>query len=161
MAQNRLLEIVVGLFFCLGVAAVFILTLRVSSLGGQVSGQTYSVHASFQNIGALKVGAPVSMGGVQVGQVTNIKLNQTTFEAVVTMKINDKYNQIPRDSSASILTQGLLGEQYVGLQPGGSLKSLKNGDKIRFTQSALILEKIIGQVLLNKASGSHHGGGGG
>jgi len=160
MAQNRLLEIVVGLFFCLGVAAVFILTLRVSSLGGQVSGQTYAVHASFQNIGGLKVGAPVSMGGVQVGQVTGIQLNQTTFDAVVTMKIDNKYNKIPRDSSASILTQGLLGEQYVGLEPGGSLKSLKNGDKIRFTQSALILEKIIGQVLLNKASGSHKGGGG-
>lgn len=157
MAQKRILGIVVGLFFCLGIAAVFILTLRVSSLNGAAGGQTYTVHASFQNIGQLKTGAPVSMGGVQIGQVTGIQLNQTTFDAVVTMHIRDRYNQIPKDSSASILTAGLLGEQYVGLEPGGSTQSLKNGDEIKFTQSALILEKIIGQVLLNKAGGGSGG----
>lgn len=154
MSQNRILEIVVGLFFCLGVAAIFILTLRVSGVSGYAGGQGYKVHAAFLNVGQLKVGAPVKLGGVKVGTVTGIRLNQDTFEAVVNMEISGQYDRIPRDSSASIFTSGLLGGQYVGLQPGGSLKSLENGDKIRFTQSALILEKIIGQVLLNKMGSS-------
>jgi phospholipid/cholesterol/gamma-HCH transport system substrate-binding protein len=158
MAQKRLLEIIVGLFLCLGLAAVFILTLRVSSLSGFGSGPTYTVHASFLNTGQLKSGAAVKLGGVQIGHVTNIALNQTTFEGVVTMAINNHYDKLPKDSSASILTAGLLGSQYVGIEPGGSLKNLKNGDKIQFTQSALILEKIIGQVLLNKTGGSSSDG---
>ena len=152
MTQTRILETVVGLFICLGVAAIFILTLRVSNMGTLASGGTYEVSALFQDIGGLKVGAPVTMAGVRIGRVSKINFDQTRFEAKVTLSLQDKYNQIPKDSNASILTQGLLGEQYVSLTPGGSEKNLKNGDKIAFTQSALSLEKIIGQFLFNKAS---------
>lgn len=152
MTQTRILETVVGLFICLGVAAIFILTLRVSNMGTLAGGGTYEVTALFQDIGGLKVGAPVSMAGVRIGRVSHITFDQTRFEAKVTLSLQDKYNQIPKDSNASILTQGLLGEQYVSLTPGGSEKNLKNGDKIAFTQSALSLEKIIGQFLFNKAS---------
>lgn len=151
MAQTRLLELVVGLFVCLGVAAIFIITLRVSSLQGFGTGPTYTVTAAFENVGGLKPGARVEIGGVGIGRVTGIHYDQKSFQAIATMQINDRYNQIPKDSSASILTAGLLGEQYVGLTPGGSLKSLTDGNRIKFTQSALILERIIGQVLFSKA----------
>ncbi len=146
-----MLELVVGLFVCLGVGAIFVLTLRVSSLQGLEGGPTYSVTAAFENIGGLKPGAKVSIGGVGIGRVTGISYDQKSFQAIVTMKVDQKYDQIPKDSSASILTSGLLGEKYIGLTPGGSLQSLANGDRIKFTQSALILERIIGQVLFNKA----------
>jgi phospholipid/cholesterol/gamma-HCH transport system substrate-binding protein len=154
MSRNRILGVVVGFFFCLGIAAIFILTLRVSGVGGGVSGPTYTVHAGFNNIGGLKTGATVSMDGVRIGQVTDISLNQTTFKAIVTIKISNTYDKIPKDSSASILTHGLLGEQYIGVEPGGSRQALADGDKIKFTQSALILEKLLGQVLVNKSGGS-------
>lgn len=152
MTQTRMLETVVGLFICLGVAAIFILTLRVSNMGNLTSGGTYEVSALFQNIGGLKAGAPVTMAGVTVGRVSKISFDQSRFEAKVTLSLEDKYDKIPKDSNASILTQGLLGEQYVSLTPGGSEKSLKNGDRIAFTQSAFILEKVIGQFLFNKAA---------
>ncbi|HKJ22664.1 MAG TPA: outer membrane lipid asymmetry maintenance protein MlaD [Gammaproteobacteria bacterium] len=152
MTQTRMLETVVGLFICLGVAAIFILTLRVSNMGNLTGGSSYQVTALFQDIGGLKVGAPVTMAGVQIGRVSNIGFDQSRFEAKVTISIKSRYDQIPKDSNASIFTQGLLGEQYVSLTPGGSEKVLKNGDKIAFTQSALVLEKVIGQFLVNKAS---------
>ena len=151
MAQNRLMELVVGLFVCLGVAALFILTLQASTTNQIGGGDTYRVTAEFNNIGSLTDRAPVTVAGVKVGRVTGISFDPDTYEAKVTMQISDQYDMLPKDTSASILTKGLLGEQYIGLSPGGSPKMLKNGDRIRFTQSALILEHVIGQFLFNKA----------
>lgn len=157
MAQNRLMELVVGLFVCLGVAALFILTLEASTTNTVGGGGTYQVTAEFNNIGSLTDRAPVTVAGVKVGRVTDIDFDPKTFEARVTMAISDKYDMLPVDTSASILTKGLLGEQYIGLTPGGSSKTLKNHDRIRFTQSALILEQVIGQFLFHKAQQSPGG----
>jgi phospholipid/cholesterol/gamma-HCH transport system substrate-binding protein len=152
MSQNRALEIIVGLFICLGVAAVFILTFRVSNLaGGGNIAHGYSVEAQFQNIGGLKVGAPVRMAGVLIGRVSGISINPSNFEAVVNMDISSTYNNLPDDSNASIFTAGLLGEQYIGLTAGGSDQVLKEGSSLKLTQSAFVLEEIIGQFLFNKA----------
>jgi phospholipid/cholesterol/gamma-HCH transport system substrate-binding protein len=150
--QSRALEILVGFFVCLGVAAVFVLTFRVASLDTIGSGKTYSVSASFENIGGLKPGAAVTMAGVKVGRVRSIVIDPDTFEAKVTMDLDSGYNTIPDDSDAKILTAGLLGEQYIGVVPGGNDASLKEGSRIKFTQSALVLENIIGQFLTNMAS---------
>lgn len=152
MSHTRILELIVGAFVILGVLAVFFLTLRVSNLAGQGdSAGGYAVQARFENIGGLKVGAPVKMAGVLVGRVTGIQIDPQSFEAVVSIEMGKRYDYIPDDSDASILTAGLLGEQYIGLSPGGSERSLQAGDTIKFTQSALILEKIIGQFLFSKA----------
>jgi phospholipid/cholesterol/gamma-HCH transport system substrate-binding protein len=152
MSNNRILELIVGAFVILGVLAVFFLTMRVSNLAGQ--GDTrdgFAVQARFENIGGLKVGAPVSMAGVRVGRVTGIQIDPQSFEALVSIELGSRYNYIPDDSDASILTAGLLGEQYIGVGPGGSERPLQAGDTIKFTQSALILEQIIGQFLFSKA----------
>jgi phospholipid/cholesterol/gamma-HCH transport system substrate-binding protein len=117
------------------------------------AGQTYAVTADFNNIGSLKSKAPVTVAGVRVGQVAAISVNPVTYRAVVTLHILKKY-RFPRDSSASIVTAGLLGEQYVSLSPGGSRHYLKNGGKIRITQSAIVLEQIISQLLYSKAGHS-------
>jgi phospholipid/cholesterol/gamma-HCH transport system substrate-binding protein len=152
MSQTRLLEMIVGAFVILGVMAVFFLTMRVSDLSGRTGSQDgFAVQAHFENIGGLKVGAAVSMAGVRVGRVTGIQIDPQTFEAVVTLQLGSRYNYLPDDSNASILTAGLLGEQYIGLTPGGSERPLQAGDTIKFTQSALILEQIIGQFLFSKA----------
>lgn len=151
MGQSRALEILVGLFVCLGVAAAFVLTLRVSNLSGG-TGPGYTVEARFQNIGGLRAGAPVTLAGYRIGRVQDISVDADYFEAVVKIEIDSSYNNIPADSNASILTAGLLGEQYIGLTPGGALESLAEGDEIKFTQSALILENIIGQFLFSQAS---------
>lgn len=151
--QSRALEMLVGLFVCLGVAAVFVLTFRVASLdtiGG--AGSTYKVVASFENIGGLKPGSAVTMAGVKIGRVRNIVIDPNTFEANVTLELSDTYNTIPDDSSAKILTAGLLGEQYVGIEAGGADESLKDGSKLKLTQSALVLENLIGQFLSSKSS---------
>lgn len=150
--QSRALEILVGFFVCLGVAAVFVLTFRVASLDTVGSGKTFSVTASFENIGGLKPGAAVTMAGVKVGRVRSIVIDPETFEAKVTMDIATSYDTIPDDSDAKILTAGLLGEQYIGVVPGGNDAALKDGSRIKFTQSALVLENIIGQFLTNMAS---------
>jgi phospholipid/cholesterol/gamma-HCH transport system substrate-binding protein len=151
--QSKALELLVGLFFTLGVAAVFILTFRVASLGGAGEGESFEVVADFENIGGLKTGAAVTLAGVRIGRVRQIVIDRTTFEAKVTMRINQSYDNIPKDSAASILTAGLLGEQYIGLSPGGEDTSLVAGDKIQFTQSALVLENLIGQFVANMGSG--------
>jgi phospholipid/cholesterol/gamma-HCH transport system substrate-binding protein len=154
MRQTRAVEISTGFFILLGIGALLILatqTTNVSAFGG---GKTYSVTAQFNDIGGLKSGAPVSMAGVKIGRVASIVLDPKTLRAKATLKINSKYHDIPTDTSASILTQGLLGEQYIGLEPGGALSNLKNGGKIRFTQSAVVLEKLIGKFLFNSKSSS-------
>lgn len=149
--QSRGLEIVVGFFVCLGIAAVFVLTMRVSNLADTGPQNGYTVTAAFTNIGGLQTGAPVDMAGVRVGRVTGIRIDQQTYEAVVSMNLDPSYN-IPTDSDASILTSGLLGEQYIGLGPGASDKYLEQGDRIKLTQSAIILENVIGQVLYSLTS---------
>ncbi|MGB9428765.1 MAG: outer membrane lipid asymmetry maintenance protein MlaD [Gammaproteobacteria bacterium] len=152
MRQTRTIEISTGLFIILGFCALFFLATRTTDIGAYGDTGGYDVTASFTNVGGLKVRAPVTMAGVAVGRVTNIRLDPETFNAVVTMRIGSKYGHIPDDSSASILTSGLLGEQYIGLTLGGSETFLKNGSKIQITQSAIILENLIGQFLFNKAS---------
>lgn len=151
--QSRALEMLVGLFVSLGVAAVFVLTFRVASLdtvGG--ADQTYRVSASFENIGGLKVGSAVTIAGVRIGRVKNILIDPASFEAQVTMELSNDYNTIPEDSNAKILTAGLLGEQYIGLEAGGADESLKEGSKLKLTQSALVLENLIGQFLSSQSS---------
>ena len=146
--QSRALEILVGFFVCLGVAAIFLLTFRVASLDTVGSGgNNYRVTAKFDTIGGLAVGASVRMAGVRIGRVKGISIDPKSFQAVTTLEIDGRQSNIPEDSTAKILTSGLLGEQYVGLEPGGDDKPLKNGDEIKFTQSAFVLENLIGQFL--------------
>ena len=151
--QTKALELLVGFFFTLGVTAVFILTFRVASLDAGTASDSFAVTADFENIGGLKPGAAVTMAGVRIGRVRTIEIDPTTFEARVTMRIENGYDNIPKDSSASIFTAGLLGEQYIGLSPGGDDATLVDGDKIKFTQSALVLENLIGQFVAGMASG--------
>lgn len=162
--HSRALEVVVGMFVCLGVAAIFVLTFRVASANTVSGGATFSVHAEFENIGSLSAGASVKLAGVRIGRVTGISIDPTTFDADVRMSIAAEHNNIPTDSSAKILTAGLLGEQYVGIEPGGSEQNLKNGDQMKFTQSAFILENLLGQLLVsmsgNKSNEGQSGGGG-
>jgi phospholipid/cholesterol/gamma-HCH transport system substrate-binding protein len=125
-------------------------------------GGTFSVRADFTNVGTLSVGAPVKMAGVAIGSVASIKADPAKLDAVVTLAIDKKYNQIPDDSAASIFTSGLIGSQYVALQPGGSPNSLKDGDQLFLTQSAMQLEDLIGKFLVNgSSSGSTNAGGNG
>lgn len=151
--QSRLLELLFGLFFCLGVAAVFLMTFKVASVEG-VTGPAYDVTATFENIGGLKPGAAVTLAGVKIGRVQSIVIDRQSFNAVVHIQISSSYDNIPSDSAAKILTAGLLGEQYIGLDPGGADSSLKQGDKIAMTQSALVLENLIGQFVAGKAQSS-------
>jgi phospholipid/cholesterol/gamma-HCH transport system substrate-binding protein len=151
MARVRMTEILVGSFIALGFVALFFLSMRVSNLSTATSGDGYTLSAHFDNVGSLRVRAPVSMAGVRLGRVESIDFDQDTFQAVVTMRIEDRYDQIPTDTFANIFTAGLLGEQYIGLDPGGSPDALRDGDRLEFTQSALVLEQMIGQFLLSKA----------
>ncbi len=154
--QSRAVEMLVGLFVCLGIAAIFLLTYRVSDLAGQSAAEGYTVTAAFNDIGGLKAGAPVELAGVRIGRVIDIKLDQQTYRAVATMRIDDAY-KVPEDSDASILTSGLLGDQYVGVGPGGAMDSMKDGDSFILTQSAIVLENLIGQFMTSFADS---GGGG-
>ena len=152
MQNSRTVEIGVGLFVAGGLAALFMLAMQVSNLSANISGESYIVTAAFQNIGGLKVRSPVTVSGVRVGRVEAIDYDTSAYEAVVSLRIEDKYNSFPEDTSASIFTAGLLGEQYISLQPGGSEQNLKAGDRIHLTQSALVMEQIIGQFLNNAAA---------
>ncbi len=151
MSQQRNLEILVGAFVAAGVVALFFLALQVSNLGTVSGEEGYNVEARFDNIGGIKIKAPVTMAGVRVGRVTAITFDKETFEAVVTLTVDKQYDQIPDDTFAKIFTAGLLGEQYIGLDAGGSDIFLKDGDKLQLTQSALVLEEVIGQFLFSKA----------
>lgn len=153
MRNSRTLEIAVGLFVVVGFAALFVLAMRVSNIAAFQSTEGYTVVGHFQNIGGLREQAPVTMAGVQIGRVQSIELDPKTFEAKVSLVISGEYDNLPTDTSASIRTSGLLGEQYVGLQPGGMPMSLSDGDELMLTQSALILEDIISQFIYGKASG--------
>ena len=133
--------------------------MKVSNLSTLSAGDTYRIIARFENIGGLKVRSPVTVGGVRVGRVNAIDYDNDRFEAVVNMDIEQKYDKFPSDTSASIYTAGLLGEQYVGLEPGGSDGLLKDGSEIDLTQPAMIIEKLVGKFLFNKAAeGAPQGG---
>ena len=152
MLQQRTVEITVGLFILAGLAALLVLALKVSNLGaftGNVEG--YQLIARFDNIGGLKARAPVTIAGVVVGRVASINFDEASQRALVNLNISKEY-KLTTDTSASIFTAGLLGEQYLGLEPGGDETMLKDGDEIKLTQSALVLEQLIGQFLFNKAA---------
>jgi phospholipid/cholesterol/gamma-HCH transport system substrate-binding protein len=145
MQHNYTQDTLVGLFVASGIAALFFMAMQISNLGSLQAKETYTIIAEFENSGGLKVKAPV--GGVKIGRVSAINLDQKNFRSVVKMAIDPEYNQLPDDSSASIFTSGLLGEKYVNLAPGGSDTTLKNGSKLEITQSAVVLEELIGQFL--------------
>ncbi len=153
MTGKAKLELAVGFFVVIGIIALTVLALKVSNLSTFSGGQGYEIKAKFENIGGLKVRAPVMVAGVRIGEVKDIQLDTDVFEAVVTLLINEKFNQLPKDSSASIFTSGILGEQYVALEPGGEETPLRDGDTITLSQSAVVLEQIIGQFLFSKAAG--------
>lgn len=153
MVQRKTLEMWVGLFVAAGIFALAVLAFKVGNLTMADVSNGYQVKADFDNIGGLKVKSQVAMAGVRIGRVSNIGFDNERYRAVVTMDIDGRY-RIPNDSSAAILTSGLLGEQYVGLEPGGADEYLKNGEKLQTTQSAVVLEKLIGQFLFSKASES-------
>lgn len=151
MQSSKALYLWVGLFMLMGIAAMFMLALKVSNIGSLTESEGYQLQAHFDNIGGLKLRSPVTMAGVVVGRVTDIYFDNSVYEAVVSMQINSRYDNIPEDTTASIFTAGLLGEQYVGLGAGGSESFLKQGDRFKLTQSAVVLEQLIGQFLVNKA----------
>lgn len=151
MARTRSIEILVGAFMAAGIVALFFLAMRVSNLGASPGGDGYLLKARFDNLGSLKVRAPVTMAGVRIGRVESIAFDKGTYEALVTLRIEREYDNLPTDTFANVFTSGLLGEQYIGLDPGGSTEHLHNGDTIGHTQSALVLEQMIGQFLFNKA----------
>jgi len=154
MRANRTLEIGTGLFVLLGFAALFFLTTQLPASGLKLGSAEpgYHLTADFDNIGDLKVGSPVTMSGVRMGEVTGIRFDSRQYKAVVSMRIDTQYNQIPEDSYASIQTQGLLGGKYIGLSPGGSDSYLKEGGRIDQTQSAIVLESLINKFFANYSS---------
>lgn len=154
----KAIETLVGLFMLAGMLALLVLALKVSGLSTSLSPSGYSIVADFDNVGGLKVRAPVTIAGVRVGEVTNIRLDKNTFRANVIMRINRDQSTLPKDSSASIFTQGLLGANYISLTPGYDAAYLKNGDHLANTHPALILEDLIGQLLFNINKGSSTGG---
>lgn len=157
--SRKFVEIWVGIFVAAGLAALAMLAFKVGNLGDAEVDNPYQVYAPFDNIGGLKVRSAVTMAGVRIGRVGAIEFNEEQFRAVVTMNIDGRYDRIPSDTSASILTSGLLGEQYIGLQPGGAEESLKAGDTLEYTQSAVVLEQLISKFLFDKAAEAPPGGG--
>ena len=147
MLSQRFIESLVGFFLVLALIALTVLAFKVSGLTTLFPPKTYSVDALFDDIGGLKVRSPVKIGGVQIGEVSNISLDLSNFKADVTMQIDQKYNDIPDDSSASILTAGLLGDNYIAITPMYSKTPLTNGSRIEYANSAMILEKLIGQFI--------------
>ena len=152
MRQNLAAEIGTGLFVLLGIGALFFLTTQTTGRNDFSSTDTYVVEARFENVGSLKKRSPVAMSGVTIGRVTNIEFDGVSLEAVVTLVIDTQFAQIPDDSDASILTAGLLGSQYIGLQAGASEIYLEDGSEILFTQSAIVLENLIGKFLVKSGS---------
>lgn len=145
------IDLWVGIFVAAGFGALLFLALKVGNLATFSASQTYQVQANFANIGGLKVRAPIKSAGVVVGRVAEIRFDDQNYEAIVTMRVDSQY-KFPRDTIAKILTSGLLGEQYIGLSPGADTANLKNGDALKITQSAVVLENLIGQFLYNKAA---------
>ena len=152
---TRKIEILVGAFIVVAVAAFLMLALKVANAGVTGSGESYVLYAKFENIGGLKVRSPIKVGGVVVGRVASIDLDRVYYTPVVKMEINEQYSNFPETSSVAILTSGLLGEQYLGLQPGfidETVQILADGDSIQDTRSAIVLEELIGQFLFNRGN---------
>jgi phospholipid/cholesterol/gamma-HCH transport system substrate-binding protein len=145
------IDLWVGVFVAAGLGALLFLALKVGNLASFSTAQTYQVFAKFANIGGLKVRAPIKSAGVVVGRVADIRFDNESYEAIVTLNVDGTF-QFPRDTTAKILTSGLLGEQYIGLEAGGDGVMLKQGDRLRLTQSAVVLENLISQFLFNKAA---------
>ena len=151
--KKQSVELWVGLFVVAGLLGLATLAFKVGNLSDSELGETYRVTARFDNIGGLNVKAPVTLAGVRIGRVSKIFIDQVEFTAVVELTISAKYNKLPVDSTAAILTAGLLGSQFIGLEPGGEDGNLKDGDQITITQSAVMLEQLIGQLIFSKAEG--------
>lgn len=152
MQQTRTVELGTGLFALLGMGALFFLTTQTTGGRDFTADETFQVTARFENVGSLRTRAPVAMSGVTIGRVTGIEFDAYALEAIVTLEIDASYDQIPDDTDASILTAGLLGSQYIGLQAGGSDLYLEEGSEILFTQSAIVLENLIGKFLVRGGS---------
>jgi phospholipid/cholesterol/gamma-HCH transport system substrate-binding protein len=155
--QNKLLDFWVGLFVLAGLAALAVLTFQVGNFSSQSKEGSYSVVAHFENIGGLTDKSPVRMAGVNIGRVASIDLDADDYSAKVTMSIDAKHSNLPLDTSAAILTSGLIGANYVGLEPGGDFDYLTDGDQIEITQSAVVLENLIGRFLYNSAGSEDSG----
>ena len=153
MRANYKVELTSGLFLLMGLAALLWLATEATDYGMQVGDDTYQVTARFSNVADLKTRAPVKIGGVTVGLVENISLDPVAFDAVVEMQIDSRFADIPSDTSASVLTSGVLGDRYVGLEPGGAMDALTDGDQILITQSAIVLESLISKFLFNTNKG--------
>lgn len=149
MRANYKVEFASGVFLLLGIAALVWLATRATDFGQDIGKDTYTISARFTNVGDLRDRAPVKIGGVTVGMVKDVTLDPVTFEAVVQMSVASRFNEIPSDTGASILTSGVLGDRYIGLEPGGAPDMLTDGDELFITQSALVLEQIIGKYLFN------------
>lgn len=149
MRANYKVELTSGIFLLMGIAALLWLATEATDYGMQVGDDTYMVSARFSNVADLKDRAPVKIGGVTVGLVESITLDPVAFDAIVEMRIDRRFSDIPTDSGASILTSGVLGDRYIGLEPGGALEPLVDGDEIFITQSAVVLETLISKYLFN------------
>lgn len=154
---TRSQDVWVGIFVTLGIAALLFLALRASNLVDYSTGDTYRLHASFDNVGGLRARAPVTIGGVRIGRVISIDYDLENFRARVALEIDQRYDQLPEDSTASIRTAGLIGEQFVSVEPGGAPEVLQDGDEVELTQSAIVIEQLIGQFLYGQASGGRGG----
>lgn len=153
MQHSKTQDTLVGLFVAVGIAALFYIALQISNLGSFSGGETYTISARFQNSGGLKAKSPISLAGVRIGRVASITLDKESHEALVEMAIDSEYNNLPEDSSASIYTAGLLGEQYINIDPGSSDEYLKDKSRLDITSSAIVLEEMIGKFMMNKAEG--------
>jgi len=149
MRANYKVELASGIFLLLGLAALIWLATRATDYGQDIGKEAYFISARFTNIAELKDRAPVKIGGVMVGMVDSIELDPVSFEALVRMRIDQRFNEIPTDTSASILTSGVLGDRYIGLEPGGSFEVLQDGDELFITQSAVVLEQLVSKYLFN------------
>jgi phospholipid/cholesterol/gamma-HCH transport system substrate-binding protein len=154
--QRTTLDLWVGIFVVAGLGALLFLALKVGNMTGFDSGNAYTVKAEFENIGGLKPRAPIKSAGVVVGRVSDISFNNESYEAEVSMNLDARF-KFPRDTSAAIMTSGLLGEQYIALEAGGEEKMLAEGDSLKLTQGAVVLENLIGQFLYNKADSAGEG----
>lgn len=149
MKSTNQIELTAGLFLLLGIGALIFLSLQATGGASAIGDGSYQISANFTNVGGLEEGSDVNMAGVTIGTVQRIALDDETLNAQVTLSISERYDQLPRDTSAAIYTSGLLGSQYVALQPGGLTETLADGDKILLTQSAVVLEKLISKYMFN------------